>query len=113
MGGPRLSEAEKTEVWDALERGESMRAVARRLGRGYSSIRTFVVDCHGRRPRPSVAPVLALQPPLRPPRYPQRPRVLGDEREVTGRPPDGLPVAVGRRERPAQALGAKALVRAV
>ena len=49
--GVRLSEAEKAEIWDALERGESMRGIARRLGRAHASIRTFVAACAGRRPR--------------------------------------------------------------
>ena len=48
----RLSEAERTEIWDAVERGEAMRGIARRLGRSSSSIRTYLVACEGRRPRP-------------------------------------------------------------
>ena len=46
----RLSEAEKADVWDGLERGESMRAIGRRLGRAHGSIRTFVAACAGKRP---------------------------------------------------------------
>ena len=49
--GVRFSEAEKADIWDALERGESMRSVARRMGRAHGSIRTFIVSCEGRRPR--------------------------------------------------------------
>jgi IS30 family transposase len=48
----RLSEAEKADIWDAIERGEAMRAIGRRLGRSSSSIRTYLVACEGRRPRP-------------------------------------------------------------
>jgi len=48
----RFSEAEKAEIWDSIERGESMRGIARRLGRAHASIRTFMVDNAGRRPRP-------------------------------------------------------------
>jgi transposase-like protein len=55
-----FSEAEKAEIWDSLERGEAMRAVARRLGRNNSSIRTFVVDHAGRRPRPPGSSELRL-----------------------------------------------------
>ena len=49
--GVRLSAAERAEIWDALERGESMRAIGRRLGRAHASIRTFVAACAGKRPR--------------------------------------------------------------
>ena len=48
----RFSETEKAEIWDSIERGESMRGIARRLGRAHGSIRTFMVDNAGRRPRP-------------------------------------------------------------
>jgi IS30 family transposase len=48
----RFSEAEKAEIWDALERGEAIRGIARRLGRAHASIRTLMVDNAGRRPRP-------------------------------------------------------------
>ena len=50
--GRRFSEAEKAEIWDSIERGEAMRVIARRLGRAHGSIRTFLVDNAGRRPRP-------------------------------------------------------------
>jgi IS30 family transposase len=48
----RFSEAEKAEIWDSIERGESFRVIGRRLGRAHGSIRTFLVDNAGRRPRP-------------------------------------------------------------
>jgi transposase, IS30 family len=60
VGGPRVSEADKAEIWDALERGESMRAIARSLGRAHASIRTFIVASHGRRPRPPGSSELRL-----------------------------------------------------
>jgi len=47
----RFSETEKAEIWDALERGEAMRVIARRLGRAHGSVRTFLVANAGRRPR--------------------------------------------------------------
>jgi len=59
--GVRFSEAEKAEIWDALERGESMRGIARRLGRAHGSIRTFIVDSQGRRPRPPGSSELRLR----------------------------------------------------
>src|SRR5437763_2134866 len=48
-----MSEAEKADIWDALERGESMRGIARRMGRAHASIRMYLVSCEGRRPRPA------------------------------------------------------------
>jgi IS30 family transposase len=56
----RLSEAEKADIWDAIERGEAMRAIGRRLGRSSSSIRTYLVACEGRRPRPPGRSTLRL-----------------------------------------------------
>src|SRR2546421_4540467 len=47
----RFSEAEKAEIWDALERGEATRGIARKMGRPHGSIRTFMVANAGRRPR--------------------------------------------------------------
>ena len=38
----RLSESERSEVWDRLEAGESVASVARRLGRARSSVRSHV-----------------------------------------------------------------------
>jgi len=48
----QFSEAERADIWDALERGESMRAIARNMGRAHASIRTWVLANAGRRPRP-------------------------------------------------------------
>jgi transposase-like protein len=48
----RFSEAEKAEIWDALERGEAIRGIARRMGRAHGSIRAFMVANAGRPPRP-------------------------------------------------------------
>ena len=48
----RFSEAERAEIWDSIERGESFRVIGHRLGRAHGSIRTFLVDNAGRRPRP-------------------------------------------------------------
>src|SRR5947209_2863873 len=56
----RFSEAEKAEIWDALERGEAIRGIARRLGRAHGSIRTFMVANAGRRPRPPGSSELRL-----------------------------------------------------
>jgi IS30 family transposase len=47
----RISEAEKPEIADALERGESIRGIARRMGGAQPSIRMYLVSCEGRRPR--------------------------------------------------------------
>jgi IS30 family transposase len=57
---PRFSEAEKAEIWDALERGEAVRAIGRVLGRCSSSVRTYLIRCEGRRPRASGASELRL-----------------------------------------------------
>ena len=50
--GVRFSEADKAEIWDALERGEAVRAIGRRLGRAHGSIREYLISCDRRRPRP-------------------------------------------------------------
>ena len=39
----RLSEAEKAEIWDAVERVEAIRGIARKMGRAHGSIRKFMV----------------------------------------------------------------------
>ena len=46
----RLSELEKSEIWDRFEAGESQRSISRRLGRSPSSIRTHLVSSGFRRP---------------------------------------------------------------
>ena len=56
----RFSEAEKAEIWDALERGEAVRAIGRSMGRCSSSIRTYLIACEGRRPRPPGSSELRL-----------------------------------------------------
>jgi len=48
----RLSEAEKSEIWDRFEAGESQRSISRRLGRSPSSIRTHLLGSGFRRPVP-------------------------------------------------------------
>jgi hypothetical protein len=48
----RLSELEKSEIWDRFEAGESQRSISRRLGRSPSSIRTHLLASGFRRPVP-------------------------------------------------------------
>jgi len=48
----RLSELEKSEVWDRFEAGESQRSISRRLGRSPSSIRSLLLGSGFRRPLP-------------------------------------------------------------
>ena len=48
----RLSELEKSEVWDRFEAGESQRSISRRLARSPSTIRTLLVGSGFRRPVP-------------------------------------------------------------
>ena len=49
----RLSEWERSEIWDRFEEGESLRSISRRLGRPPSTIRTHVVSAGFRRPVPA------------------------------------------------------------
>ena len=49
----RLSESEKSEIWDRFEGGESLRSISRRLGRPPSTIRTHLVSAGFRRPLPA------------------------------------------------------------
>ena len=49
----RLSESEKSEIWDGFEGGESLRSISRRLGRPPSTIRTHLVSAGFRRPLPA------------------------------------------------------------
>jgi len=46
----RFTELEKAEVWDRWKAGESMRSIARRLGRQHVSVRTMIEDAGGVRP---------------------------------------------------------------
>ncbi len=48
----RLSELEKSEIWDRFEAGESQRSISRRLGRSPSTIRTHLLGSGFRRPVP-------------------------------------------------------------
>ena len=48
----RLSESEKSEIWDRFEAGESLRSISRRLSRPPSTIRTHVASGGFRRPVP-------------------------------------------------------------
>jgi len=50
----RLSEAERSEIWDRFEAGESLRSINHQLGRPPSTIRTHVVSGGFRRPLPAV-----------------------------------------------------------
>ncbi len=49
----RLSESEKSEIWDRFEGGESQRSISRRLGRPPSTIRTLLVSAGFCRPVPA------------------------------------------------------------
>jgi IS30 family transposase len=49
----RLSELERTEIWDRFESGESLRSISRVLGRPPSTIRTHVVSAGWKRPVPA------------------------------------------------------------
>lgn len=46
----RFTEAERAEVWDAWQGGESMRSIAYRTKRGHASIRTLINSTGGVRP---------------------------------------------------------------
>ena len=50
----RLSESEKSEIWDRFEGGESQRSIIRRLSRSPSTIRTHLLGSGFRRPVPVV-----------------------------------------------------------
>jgi transposase, IS30 family len=52
MGGPAVTEVEKTEIWDRRCKGESLSAIARHVGRGVETIRRYVLVSGGVRPRP-------------------------------------------------------------
>jgi len=49
----RLSEREKSEIWDRFEAGESQRSISRRLGRAPSTIRSYLVAAGFGRPLPA------------------------------------------------------------
>jgi IS30 family transposase len=46
----RLSESERSVLWDLWEAGESQRSISRRLGRSPSTVRTQLVSAGWRRP---------------------------------------------------------------
>jgi hypothetical protein len=46
----RMSESERSELWDLWEAGESQRSISRRLGRSPSTVRTQLVSAGWRRP---------------------------------------------------------------
>ena len=52
MGGPAVTEVEKTEIWARRHEGESLSAIARHVGRGEETIRRYVLLTGGVRPRP-------------------------------------------------------------
>ena len=46
----RLSEQEKSEIWDRFEGGDSLRSISRSLSRSPSTIRTHLLSAGFRRP---------------------------------------------------------------
>jgi hypothetical protein len=52
LGHHQFFDAEKGEIWDALERDESARGIARRMGHAQGSLRAYLLDCQERSPRP-------------------------------------------------------------
>jgi IS30 family transposase len=60
MGGPAVTEVEKTEIWEWRCSGESLSAIARHLGRGVETIRRYVLVNGGVRPRPRRRPLCGL-----------------------------------------------------
>jgi len=48
----RMTQTERAEIWDRIESGESMRAVALSLGRVPASVRQLIAETGGARPRP-------------------------------------------------------------
>ena len=55
-----FSEAERAEIWDLFERGVSERQIAVRMGRNKGSVRQFLIDNAGRRPRAPSSSTLRL-----------------------------------------------------
>jgi IS30 family transposase len=55
-----FTEAERAELWDLFERGVSERQIAVRMGRNKGSVRQFLIDNAGRRPRPPGSSKLRL-----------------------------------------------------
>ena len=55
-----FSEAERAEIWDLFEQGVSERQIAVRMGRNKGSVRQFLIDNAGRRPRPPSSSKLRL-----------------------------------------------------
>ena len=52
----RLSELEKSEIWDRFEGGESLRSISRRFERPPSTIRSHLLGWGFRRPLPGSVP---------------------------------------------------------
>jgi IS30 family transposase len=58
--GRRFTEAEKQTIWDMREAGVPVKRIAKHLGRQNVSLRVFIADTGGMRPRPSERSELRL-----------------------------------------------------